>query len=126
MTQKFVKYAAVSRNIDNINAWFRLCQINGTPYVIIKTRMKYADVRWDHINFLPEIDNYIDKIGQSFVDGFILIFKKYANKKSEYIVGGRVAEFKNIDIELVESMASEIYDYILEKLCLTESKNKHV
>ena len=110
MTQKFVKYADVSRNFDNVNAWFKACQINSTPYVIIKTRIKYADVRWDHINFLPEIDNHIDKIGQSFVDGFVLIFKKYANKKSEYIVGGRVAEFKNIYIELFESMASEIYD----------------
>lgn len=116
MHLKFIEHRESEKSIDCVNEWFTFCQKNAIPYITISTRKKFADVQWDYINFHSKIENKIDMLGDDFAQGMIEIFKKYANNKSTYIAGSRVAEFKNIEIPQARNLAKNLYDYIATNL----------
>jgi hypothetical protein len=122
MTKKYVEYKQIDENIDHVNAWYKECQRDAVPYVIVRSRRKYADIQWDHLNLPKEADDTIRSKGDDFRNGFVHIFRKHAGLKSEYRLGSFVVEFLNIDTARATAAAADMYDYVLSELSLAKSE----
>jgi hypothetical protein len=118
MTKKYVTYTTLSDESTEVNAWYRHCQVTKIPYVTVSARRKYANVQWDYINLPVEYDEMLRAKGDEFIQGFVEIFRRHANGKSEYRVGKFVATFVDIEVEKAPQLANELFDYISQQLNL--------
>ena len=99
-------------DIRKINEWFDYCSKQQIPYIIVKPKTKYSSIEWDYINLKPENDKVLDLHGEKNKELFIEIFKKYADKKSEYLMSNVTLFVKNIPNENSRQFAEEIFDVI--------------
>ena len=116
MVQKYVICGQAEDNIDHVNAWYRRCRLEKTPYVTVVTRRKYADVQWDYLRLPSEMDDIIRHKAERLITGFTDIFRKYASQKSEYRIGSHVTSFVNIEISKAQLLATELYEYLSQEL----------
>lgn len=101
---------------DTINAWYRVCQKEQLPYIVVEKRTKFATVRWDYISFNSENEKNIVKNQDSYIEELNAIFAKYRNAKSEFrIDGAGLIYFFDIEVSKANAMAEELYD-IVEKI----------
>lgn len=110
--QKYVELPKNDLNAKAENAWFEVCRKNSIPFITLKNRTKFAEVHWDHITYSPEVDKVLNAFDGQLRDGAILIFKKYANSKSEYEASDLLVWFKNLEIPKAKLAAEELYDLI--------------
>jgi hypothetical protein len=103
----------ISDNSDQVNEWFHKCKINQVPYVVVVLRKKYANITWDIINLETKHDNHFELLGENFINDLIVLFKKYAVKKSRYEVSCNLANYIDMPIETFNLIAAELYDLIL-------------
>ena len=103
------------------NYWFHYCTKNQIPYVIIRTKIKYASVEWDYISLNTSHDVTLKSNAENNVELFFEIFRKYANRKSSCETNGSLFIAKNILIEDSNNLAEEIFDIVNNQLF---SKNK--
>lgn len=94
------------------NAWFETCRNNSIPFIILKSRTKFADVHWDHITYPPEFDKIFNVLDGQLRDAAIVIFKKYADLRSEYQANDLLISFRNLEILKAKITAEELYDLI--------------
>lgn len=94
------------------NAWLKYCREQNIPFIILKCRSKLADVEWDHIAYPQEFDQYFKNLNGELRDKAILIFKKYADQRSEYQASDLLVSFKNLEIAKAKLAANELYDLV--------------
>lgn len=110
------KYAEIPKNDVGAkveNAWFESCREREVPFITVKSRTKLADVHWDYIAFPAEVDKALEILGTKLRDDAIAIFKKYANKRSQYTANGHLVWYKNLEIQQAKFAAEELYDLIV-------------
>jgi len=106
--QKFV--VDNGNDSDTVNAWYRHCQKEQIPYIIIEKRKKFSTVRWDYISFPSEKDKDIGENQDKYNEDLKAIFKKYCNSKSRYEISGGLVDFFDIEVSKANAMAEELYD----------------
>lgn len=110
------KYAEIPNNdvgANVENAWFESCREREVPFITVKSRTKLADVHWDYIAFPTEVDKTLESLGTKLRDDAIAIFKKYANKRSQYTANGHLVWYKNLEIQQAKCAAEDLYDLIV-------------
>lgn len=96
------------------NEWFKICRNNVIPFIVLRSRTKFADVSWDYITYSPEIEKILNALNGQLRDGAIAIFNKYANSRSKYQANDLIVSFENIEIPKAKLAAEELYDLIAD------------
>ncbi len=123
--QKYVDVPRNDMNAEVKNSWFQICRNKSIPFITLKSRAKFADLCWDYITYSPEVEEVLNSSNGQIRDGAIVIFKRYANKKSKYVASDLIVEFKNIDISKARLAAEDLYDFIAAYLEINSS-TRHV
>lgn len=97
---------------QKFNDWFLYCSKNQIPYIIVKKKVKYANVEWDYINLDKSYDKTLVSNAEKNRELFLEIFKKYANRKSRYLMCNLLFTAENILIEDCKKLAEEIFDVV--------------
>lgn len=100
------------KNNSLFDAWFERTGITQVPFIVVRKKRKYCDVNWDHANLDPVFDHLFAGVSESFKEGLISIFNKYADKKSEYTITNLTLYAEKIPLENGEAFADELFDYI--------------
>lgn len=95
------------------NSWFQICRKEKIPFIIIKSRKKYADVHWDYITYPNEVDKILNNRAIELRDAAIEIFKKHANERSKYSASNLLVSYENLEIPQAKLAAEELYDLIV-------------
>jgi len=101
---------------QKINEWYRYCKEQQIPYIIVKKRTRYASVEWDYINLDKSCDKILVDNAEKTRNLFLEIFRKYANRKSNYVMNSVIFTANNILIEDCSKLADEIYDVVVNVL----------
>lgn len=112
--QKFVGIPKKNKGHEKENLWFEKCQREKTPFITIKTRTKLADVHWDYITYPTEVDLHLQANEEDITQRAIEIFKKHANKRSEYQVSSGLVYFNDLETQKARLAAAELYDLVTE------------
>jgi len=124
--KKFVAFKKRSKGTTE-RKWFKHCEQEKIPYVIVSMRTKYADISFDYISLPKEYDAFLTNHAETIWKEAHAIFKKYAVKKSKFGGGGLlIINFENIPIDNAEFAANELFDLInlyLKKYCKIFSVN---
>lgn len=96
------------------NTWLENCQNNSIPFIILKSRTKLANVRWDYITYPLELYRIFDILDGKLRDKIIEIFHKYENSRSEYYISDSQVCFENIETPKAKLAAEELYDLIAD------------
>lgn len=83
-----------------------------------KKKAKLADVSWDYISLPASFDPILREKSNQFTDGLLVLFERFAGKKSRYAVNSFIADFKDIPIDSADELANHLYDYIAKELGL--------
>lgn len=102
------------------NDWFEYCRKHAIPFIILRCRTTLADVEWDYIAYSTEFDDAFKNLNGELRDKAILLFKKYADHRSEYQASDLLISFKKIEISKAKSAANELYDLIIHYSKRTE------
>jgi len=111
MTQQ--KYVISKRGaFKKVNEWYEHCKKVKLPYIVIETRIKYADINFDYISLPPQYEKYMEKDLELINEKAVQIFNNYANKKSKYRIGGLLIDFENVPIEYAEDAARDLFNLV--------------
>ena len=105
-----------SGETEKFNAWFNYCSREQIPYITIKKKTKYATIEWDYINLEPAFDKIFITDSEKHRTQLIELFKKYANKQSEYMMSNLTFFVQKIYVEDSEKFAEELYNLINNQL----------
>lgn len=89
------------------NAWFNECERNGRPFVVIRQKTKFCELRWDYISmcrsgrFMPD-DDHPYRIRE--------IMHRYWTLKRPIWIFGPVCDIPRLTLEAAQAAAVEIYD----------------
>jgi len=99
-------------NHDAINRWFKKCENEHIPYIVIKTKNKYAQIDWDYISFPKGYDKILINEKEKIYEFVMEIKNKYGVKKSDVTGNTLVTTFINIPLENAEKLATELFDFL--------------
>lgn len=83
------------------------------PFITLKSRTKLADVHWDYITYPTDVDDILNDLKGKLRDDALEIFRKYADKRSEYRGNDHLVWFKDLEIEKAKLAAEELYDLVV-------------
>ncbi len=108
--QKFIEVKTRESN-NRRNAWFNHCVLNKTPYIILTTKTKFADILWDHTSY-PLSYEYIFNSNEDFIKiEAENICEKYKYNIERHINSGQIS-IKGLLLNDARQVASDIYDLI--------------
>ena len=110
--KKYVLKKERDKNFDEINKWYKECERLHTPYIVIKTRTKYANIDFDHFSMPKSYDKLLISNHEMIDEVVFKLIKKYGIKKSKFVTNSFIISFFNIPIENAEKLAKELYDFI--------------
>ncbi len=93
---------------DAENRWFRHCTKEQIPFVVVRTRNKYAVVHWDCYSLPLECDDQFTN-NEVIRDQLIGIFQRHSNPKSEYGIGSYSGNMDKLFPEDARIAAEEVF-----------------
>ena len=97
--------------------WFRKCQDEQIPYIIVTKYKKYATVGWDYITFSDFNALLIRKNQEIFRKEVLHIYGNYADPdRSRHSIDDKAVHFFEIDNEEANDLASDLYEVVLRAL----------
>jgi hypothetical protein len=111
---KYIIKKEREKNSDEVTAWYKECQRLHKPYIVIKTRTKYANIDFDHISLPKGYDKLLGKEQEKITDAVIKLIRKYGTKKSSYETNSLIIVFRDIPIENSEKLANDLFDLLNE------------
>jgi len=112
MNKNYVVRKHNNGDYNEANNWFNKCKELHIPYIIVTTRLKYADVEFDHYTMPKGYDKLLVIENENITKQNLEMLKKYGTKKSVIESSTFIIRFRNIPIENAEQLASNLYKII--------------
>lgn len=94
------------------NKWFRHCEKERLPYVLVTRHRKYSAVTWDYVSLPKEADSKLDDAAQSLLTRLQEVFQRHAGKNSKFNFSAKVGGFDNMLPEQARAAAFEVFDLL--------------
>lgn len=110
---------------QKFNNWFEECTKQQIPYIIIKSRIKYSRVEWDHINLDPKFDKLFKQNQEELREEFLSLFNKYSIVKSKYVITNLTLIVDNLSKDCVNEFSEKLFDiltFFMEEKIRTNNK----
>lgn len=91
------------------NKWFRHCEKERQPYVVVTHRRKYSTVNWDYISLPKAADSKLDASAEILLTRLQEVFHRHAGKKSKFNFSARVGGFDNMPPVAARAAAREVF-----------------
>ena len=106
-----------SRDFRTSDKHYMQCEKHKSPFVVVRRGNKWSTIEWDCMSLPCTWDGFIDANEAAINNRVLGIFQRYATKKkSHYDFTAFVGSIENIDVELADRVAEEIFDVINEYL----------
>ena len=103
-------------DMPKFNAWFNFCSNEQIPYIIVKNKIKYSTIEWDHINLNPELDKKFAENSEEHRKELLSIFDKFADSKSKYTISNLTFIVDGIPIKHSSQFAEELFDALIKRI----------
>lgn len=104
-----------SGDMATANEWYRRCEKEHWPYIVVTHRRKYSAVNWDHVSLPKEADAKLDGCEVALEE----VYDRHARKRSKGIFSAKVGRFDNMLPEEARAAAREIYGILTAALSRT-------
>ena len=94
------------------NDWFRRCEKERMPYVVVTHRKKYSAVDWDYISLPKAADAKLDAASPALLDRLQEVFQRHASRKSKFNFSAKVGSFDNMLPDDARSAAREVFQVL--------------
>lgn len=113
--KKYHEHASGKINSDSEKSWYIHCIKHQVPYIVIKSRTKFADIHWDYITYSKENEKKLAAHANSineFAEQLFFDYSKNSAKSTNYTVCGNLIWLKNLAISDARAAAERLYDFI--------------
>jgi hypothetical protein len=94
--------------------FFNTCKRTQEPFVVCKTRTKFAGVTFDYISFDEDHEARLLAQKPTINARILEIYSRYGDKKSKSSTSSVLVNFDNLMIENAEKAAAELYEFLTE------------
>lgn len=98
------------------NEWFRRCEKERWPYVVVTHRRKYSAVNWDHTSLPKEADAKLEGSAQALCTKLEAVYDRRAGKRSKAIFSAKVGRFDSLLPGEARAAAKEIFEILSSAL----------
>lgn len=110
------KYVEIKANEISNRASHQLldkCKETQTPYIIIETARKYANVNWEHVSYASSFEKRLLQY-QDYIKAHALkIYEQFAIAKvSTCKLTSRVIVFEGLSFDAARKAANQFYDFM--------------
>lgn len=92
------------------NKWYRHCEKEHLPYIVVTRRKKYSSVNWDYISLPKSADAKLEGSAKIMSKQLLEAFHRHANKKSRFTFSAQIGKFDNILPAAARTAAKEVSD----------------
>ncbi|MDX6769073.1 MAG: hypothetical protein SF051_06035 [Elusimicrobiota bacterium] len=106
-------FCEIKKNETKVaNDWFRRCEKERMPYVVVTHRKKYSAVDWDYISLPKAADAKLDAASPALLDQLQEVFQRHASRKSKVNFSAKVGGFDNLLPDEARAAAREVFQVL--------------
>lgn len=111
-------------DIESKNRWFRQCQSNSVPFVVVAIRTKYARVEWDCISMPHVCDDAIKSGSNCIIDRLESVLRKLLNRNWVYRGSAYSAIVDKLAPSDARAVAAAIYEILLDEVATSAADKR--
>jgi len=92
--------------------WYKHCEKNGIPYVIISVGNHYANIDWDSLTTQEKACAKLGENNLQIKETILMLCEKYRHRNFHFMFSSLFGCLANIRIEDAQSVAAMVFDTI--------------
>jgi hypothetical protein len=96
-----------------VRLWYKHCEENNLPYIIITEGNSYAEVVWDNLTLKDNGYFKIKENDQKIRYEILSVCEKYRHRKLNFQISSFFGCFRNVRIEDASAIATIVFDSIV-------------